>query len=743
MSLLIKGVSVTCKKGNSVLTNVSLKIEPGEFVAVMGPSGSGKSTLLQVCQGGAWRNDGLCLTGTVDTGGCLPSFRSGADRALPDLRVRKFLEFQAKLGWDGESGKVDDVLRRFELEDLQDTRIKHIHNPVALSSLVVATSLMTGADICLLDEPTTGLSVQEANWLLSGIAQHDERTRVCVLHEFSDFVLNVTDRIVFLIGGSVVFDGSPRNLSLFVNGLPNRPPSFHLETVMDCFVYFPHSLEHYSSGTEPRQIPSEVGTLLATRFQEWAAGDPPSGSSVSWDSTTNSTSWLSTAERQKRGCCWRSGMLFCRSLRSNFGNKLYVLSILLGALANGLMLGYLFNDQIADKINGQLIDVVPSSLLHSPWVYYLAEAPAEPLVSFLINGADGNGWPSEVPVGVSGQQIHELVRCLDQDYGLDAQYPSHVPDELLSTEFDLDNPAMVIDDVAVLLELLDLKFDPIMNSFSCRFPTIGLFYWPCVLSRLKPHVDPLLSCLGLPVLPGLSAGRQLQTSEMTGILDDTVVAIRVALDYMERIFLSIYTCLQVAIAMFIFICMMGFAAYAAVVVYFQEKALMRRENADGLQSPLLFVVNRAATDVCVYIVPAVGYAATFFAVFVSGAYPEVDGVGLLIFVVSAFTFLFACLSYAAMIASFAADVKQAMLLMPGPLLIFLLFSGVLIRSMTVPSALRWMFDASFFYNALSSLLPQVMGTSDYFGLLPKPVAIQFAGVVNENFIFHNLIMVGS
>ncbi|KAH0479077.1 MAG: hypothetical protein KVP17_003938 [Porospora cf. gigantea B] len=596
---------------------------------------------------------------------------------------------------------------------------------------------MTGAGICLLDEPTTGLSVQEANWILSGIAKYDDHTRVCVLHEFSDFVLNVTDRIIFLIGGSVVFNGSPRDLSLFVSGLPNRPPSFHVETVMDCFVYFPHSLEHYSGGIEPRLIPGDVGARLAERFQKWAAN----GSSMSSDSTTKrasttkSASWLSTSGHQKRGCCSR--------FKTPSTLTQYALSILLGALANGLMLGYLFNDQIADKINGQLIDVVPSSLLNAPWVYYLAEEPAEPLVSFLINGADGNGWPSEVPVGVSGQQIHDLVRCLDHDYGLDALYPSRVPDELLSTEFDLDNPAVVVDDMAVLLELLDYKFDPIMNSFSCRFPTIGLFYWPCVLSRLKPHMDPLLSCLGLPVLPGLSIGRQLQSSELTGVFDDAIVAIRGVLDHMERVFLSIFTCLQVAVAMFVFICMMGFAAYASVVVYFQEKALMRRESADGVQSPSLFAVNRAATDVCMYILPAVAYAATFFAVFVSGSYPEVDYVGLLIFTVSAFTFLFACLSYAAMIASFSVDVKQTMLLMPGPLLIFLLFSGVLIRSMTVPSALRWMFDASFFYNALSSLLPQVMGNSEYFGLLPTRVAVQLAGVVNENCVFHNLIMVGS
>lgn len=83
----------------------------------------------------------------------------------------------------------------------------------------MATSVVSDAPVMLLDEPTTGLTLAESQWLLSQLHTFRDQTRVVVLHEFSDFVLTVCDRLIFTVGGRVVFNGHPSDLMRFVHSV--------------------------------------------------------------------------------------------------------------------------------------------------------------------------------------------------------------------------------------------------------------------------------------------------------------------------------------------------------------------------------------------------------------------------------------------------------------------------------------------------------------------------------------------
>jgi phospholipid/cholesterol/gamma-HCH transport system ATP-binding protein len=211
-----------------VLADVSLQVDRGEVLAIVGKSGTGKSVLLK------------CLAGvlTPDSGSVLFDGRPltrGQPEALAAFRRRCSYLFQGNAlldsltAWENVAlpleqttllpkpeirERVADALRRLELEG--DAR----RYPSQLSGgmqkrLALARALVTRPELVLFDEPTAGLDPLRRNAVFTLIA-HAQRefgfTAVLVTHDLPE-ALAACDHIAFLDGGRIHFAGTPADFA--------------------------------------------------------------------------------------------------------------------------------------------------------------------------------------------------------------------------------------------------------------------------------------------------------------------------------------------------------------------------------------------------------------------------------------------------------------------------------------------------------------------------------------------------
>ncbi len=196
------------------LNDVSLSVERGEFVAVMGASGSGKSTLLHVIAGLTRPDEGRVLVDGTD----LSTF---PDRRLTLFRRRRiglvFQAFNLIPAFTAEENILLPVLSDLPKESVEDrldtllTRLdlaeRRAHRPDALSGgeqqrVAIARALMADPAIILADEPTGSLdsvSGQKLCKLLREQCQEHGRTIVLVTHE--PMVAVWAERVVVLKDG--------------------------------------------------------------------------------------------------------------------------------------------------------------------------------------------------------------------------------------------------------------------------------------------------------------------------------------------------------------------------------------------------------------------------------------------------------------------------------------------------------------------------------------------------------------
>jgi len=217
----LENVSVTLGR-RRVLENVSLRIMPGELVALLGPSGSGKTSLLRVVLGfqapetGAVRIDGSPVS--ADGRILLPPEERGVamvfqDLALwPHLTVAGNLDFGLAARGVPRSVRLERVGAMLSLVGLTERARAH---PGELSGgerqrVAIARALVLEPKALLFDEPLSnldGLLKRELMLLLSELLVERRVPSLYVTHDLHEAAA-LGDRLAVLESGRVVQEGS-------------------------------------------------------------------------------------------------------------------------------------------------------------------------------------------------------------------------------------------------------------------------------------------------------------------------------------------------------------------------------------------------------------------------------------------------------------------------------------------------------------------------------------------------------
>ena len=197
-----------------VISSLSLKVLPGEILAVAGSSGSGKSLLasaiLGILPGNATVSGSLRFDGEPLTPERQAKLR-GTEIALVPQSVA-FLDPLMKVGAqvDGHrkprpTERRRKLFRRFGLPE-QTERL----NPFQLSGgmarrVLVSTALLTSARLIIADEPTPGMSLEQAEEALAMFrAMADEGKGVVLITHDIDLAFHIADRIAVFYAGTTV-----------------------------------------------------------------------------------------------------------------------------------------------------------------------------------------------------------------------------------------------------------------------------------------------------------------------------------------------------------------------------------------------------------------------------------------------------------------------------------------------------------------------------------------------------------
>jgi branched-chain amino acid transport system ATP-binding protein len=211
-------------------SDISVAVEEGQKLGLIGNNGAGKTTFINIVTGHLKPDCGRVLLDGKDITGRAPRQvrRDGVSRSfqIPQLFTSLTLDQNLLLAlailrkegmpsWkparaDGRMAELDELLERFRLLPYREQIVAIL--PGGVRKLVdVAMAVTQQPKLLLLDEPTSGVAVEEKFPLMDVIMHAIERTETTVLfveHDM-DIVGRYADRVLAFYAGRIIADGTP------------------------------------------------------------------------------------------------------------------------------------------------------------------------------------------------------------------------------------------------------------------------------------------------------------------------------------------------------------------------------------------------------------------------------------------------------------------------------------------------------------------------------------------------------
>ena len=239
VALAISALAFAYPKQEPILTNLTLKIQSGERIGLIGPNGCGKTTLFLLTCGILTPDAGeIRVFGEpVETGKFRPEiglvFQNPNDQ-LFTTSVRDDVAFGPKnmnLEAEEVDNRVREALAATGVEELID-RVPQNLSGGEKCMVAIASVLAMRPQLIFYDEPTANLDLRARRRLIRFLQQ--QATFVLSTHDL-ELVLEVCDRVLLLDEGQIVADGVPQAV------MSQR------QLMEDHGLEVPHSLTHHHS----------------------------------------------------------------------------------------------------------------------------------------------------------------------------------------------------------------------------------------------------------------------------------------------------------------------------------------------------------------------------------------------------------------------------------------------------------------------------------------------------------------
>lgn len=200
-------ISVKDLNAAGKLKGVTLAVQSGEIVTVVGSRGSGKTTLLRVLLGQCPSEGGQAMIGDRSAGdpACLALVGAAGEAwgLIERFTVWENLSLVARL-WGVPLQRIRDLLQRLDLEGRRDTRVQKL-TPGETARLRMARALVHDPPALLLDEPAGDVDSESASLIAFTIAEEAEAGKAVLVTTFGDpRILRVASRICYLEGGRLM-----------------------------------------------------------------------------------------------------------------------------------------------------------------------------------------------------------------------------------------------------------------------------------------------------------------------------------------------------------------------------------------------------------------------------------------------------------------------------------------------------------------------------------------------------------